>query len=180
MMENCSDILFAEDSSCSFESFNCGVRSINNFIRKGLLEKVALGHCIARVCVERETQELIGVVTVSPYCLDRKRWGVRDNPDLIPQDVVSKFRERYPVPGWLIGQLAISRAYQGRGYGEYLLMDALDMIRQRAANGCGSIVVVHTENDRVKPFYLKYGFRQLPPDDSSVVFLPVRELSMLG
>ena len=178
-MKDCCNIFYAEETNCSFVDFNCGVRSINQFIRKGLSEKVAPGHCVAGICVDTEKSRVVGVVTVSPYCPDRKRWKVTDNLDLIPQDVVSKFEERYPVPGWLIGQLAVDKSYQGQGYGVHLLMDALNIIKLRSEHGCGSIVVVHAENEGVKPFYLKYGFRQLPPDDSSVVFLPIRELSLL-
>ena len=175
LMSGVFRLAYLEDTACPLGSFNCGKRSINKFIRQGLLERVALGHCAARVCLDTTINAPAGVVTISPYCLDKGYWRVKDNLGMIPPDVLDKFDGKYPVPGWLIGQLGVDNKYKGQGLGEYLLMDALRLIKELSHHGCGSIAVVHADDD-VKDFYRRYGFRQLPPDDCSVMFLPLREL----
>lgn len=171
-------LLNLEETDCSLETFNCGKRCINKFIRDGLREKIALGHCAVRVCIDAKSGAPMGLVTISPYCLDKGYWKIRDHMETISEDVLDKFDGKYPVPGWLIGQLGVDNKYKGRGIGEFLLMDALRLIKDLSRHGCGSIAVVHADED-VKAFYGRYGFRQLPPDTCSVLFLPIRELDSL-
>jgi predicted GNAT family N-acyltransferase len=68
---------------------------------------------------------------------------------------------KYPVPIARIGRLAIDSLVQGKGMGEYLLMDALNRcaIHSEAIGIFG--VVVDAKHDKAKEFYAQYGFFEL-------------------
>ena len=59
-------------------------------------------------------------------------------------DTITRKLPRYPlVPATLLGRLAVDRSYQGRGYGRFLLADALH--RALGTAGDPSAVSVHLE-----------------------------------
>ena len=78
----------------------------------------------------------------------------------LPQDVARRL-PRYPlVPATLIGRLAIDRRYQGRGWGNFLLLDALH--RCTRSDIASFAVVVESIDDEAHAFYLRQSFLPLP------------------
>jgi ribosomal protein S18 acetylase RimI-like enzyme len=82
--------------------------------------------------------------------------------DAIPEEV-AKRRPKYPmVSATLLGRLAVSTEFRGRGLGEILLVDAphrsLDSSKQIASAG----VIVDAKNEFAAEFYRRYGFVELP------------------
>ena len=66
---------------------------------------------------------------------------------------------RYPVmPATLIGRLAVDRHYQGRGYGEFLLVDALRRALISTLQIGSVAVVVDAKDDKSKAFYEHFQF----------------------
>ncbi|MFC3204799.1 GNAT family N-acetyltransferase [Aquamicrobium soli] len=96
-------------------------------------------------------------------------------PDL-PEATVRKL-PRYPlIPATLLGRLAVDRRCQGKGYGRFLLADALyRAVRSEIASFA---VVVDAKDEGAKNFYERESF--LPfPDQPMKLFRPVADIEAL-
>jgi GNAT superfamily N-acetyltransferase len=84
---------------------------------------------------------------------------------------------RYPlVPATLLGRLAIDRREQGRGYGRFLLADALRRaVRSEIASFA---VVVDAKGDAARSFYEREGFLSFP-DQPMKMFRPIADIRKL-
>ncbi|MCE9544724.1 MAG: GNAT family N-acetyltransferase [Planctomycetia bacterium] len=83
------------------------------------------------------------------------------------------------VPVVLLGKLAVDRAVQGEGLGEFLLLDALRRAEYLAHEIGIRAVEVDAIDDAARRFYLKYGFTPLL-DDRNHLFLPMSVIRKLG
>lgn len=95
--------------------------------------------------------------------------------ELPPQ--TAKRLPRYPlVPATLLGRLAVDRRQQGRGYGRFLLADALQrVLRSEIASFA---VVVDAKDDAARSFYEREGFLSFP-DQLMKLFRPTADLRKL-
>src|SRR5579863_1175457 len=94
----------------------------------------------------------------------------------LPAHTVRKL-PRYPlVPATLLGRLAVDRRHQGKGYGRFLLADALyRAVRSEIASFA---VIVDAKDDIARRFYERESF--LPfPDQPMKLFRPVAEIEQL-
>ncbi len=90
---------------------------------------------------------------------------------------VTRKLPRYPlVPATLLGRLAVDRTHQGRGYGRFLLADALSRaVRSEIASFA---VVVDAKDDVARRFYERESF--LPfPDQFLRLFRPMADIAKL-
>jgi GNAT superfamily N-acetyltransferase len=94
----------------------------------------------------------------------------------LPENVARRL-PRYPlVPATLLGRLAIDRRFQGRGYGRFLLADALlRVVRSEIASFA---VVVDAKDDTARRFYERESFLPLL-DEPMKLFRPVADLVKL-
>lgn len=84
---------------------------------------------------------------------------------------------RYPlVPATLLGRLAVDRRHQGRGYGRFLLADALH--RCVSSEIASFAVVVDAKNDSARQFYERESFLALP-DQPTRLFRPMSDIQRL-
>jgi len=84
---------------------------------------------------------------------------------------------RYPlVPATLLGRLAVDRRQQGKGYGRFLLADAL----HRAARSeiASFAVIVEAKNDSARRFYERESFLALR-DQPMKLFRPMADIRRL-
>jgi GNAT superfamily N-acetyltransferase len=94
----------------------------------------------------------------------------------LPEQVVRKL-PRYPlVPATLLGRLAVDRRQQGKGYGRFLLADALF---RAARNEIASFaVIVDAKDDNARRFCERESF--LPfPDQPMRLFRPMADIRRL-
>lgn len=104
-----------------------------------------------------------GFYTLSSYAID-----VGHLPD-----GVRKSLPRYPlIPAALIGRLAIDLKFQGRGLGQFLLIDALSRVIDASGDLAIYSVVVDAKDDAAVSFYRRYGFIPFP-SSASRLFLPI-------
>ena len=91
--------------------------------------------------------------------------------DEFPANITRKL-PRYPlVPATLLGRLAVDQNYQGRGYGRFLLADAL--FRAVRSEIASFAVVVDAKDEAARRFYERESF--LPfPDQPLRLFRPMR------
>jgi GNAT superfamily N-acetyltransferase len=94
----------------------------------------------------------------------------------LPDAVVRKL-PRYPlVPATLLGRLAVDRRHQGKGYGRFLLADAL--FRAVKSEIASFAVIVDAKDESAKRFYERESF--LPfPDHPMKLFRPMTEIEAL-
>lgn len=84
---------------------------------------------------------------------------------------------RYPlIPATLLGRLAVDRDQQGRGYGRFLLADAL--FRAVSSEIASFAVIVDAKDDNARRFYERESF--LPfPDQPLRLFRPMADIAAL-
>lgn len=94
----------------------------------------------------------------------------------LPVKLVRKL-PRYPlIPATLLGRLAVDRRQQGKGYGRFLLADAL--FRAVRSEVASFAVIVDAKDERARRFYERESF--LPfPDQPMKLFLPMTDIERL-
>ncbi len=94
----------------------------------------------------------------------------------LPTDTVRKL-PRYPlIPATLLGRLAVDRRNQGRGYGRFLLADALyRAVRSEIASFA---VIVDAKDESAKRFYERESFFPFP-DQPLKLFRPMSDIEAL-
>lgn len=96
--------------------------------------------------------------------------------DDLPAATVRKL-PRYPlVPATLLGRLAVDQRQQGRGYGRFLLADAL--FRAVSSEIASFAVIVDAKDENARRFYQRESF--LPfPDQPLRLFRPMADIERL-
>jgi GNAT superfamily N-acetyltransferase len=121
------------------------------------------------VLVDPATERVAGYYTLSAFAVA---------PTELQPDIVKKL-PRYPlVPTTLLGRLAVATAFQGRGYGELLLLDALRRTLTHAPNVATIGVVVEARDDSAAAFYRRFDFRPFP-DHARRLFLALPTIARL-
>jgi len=84
---------------------------------------------------------------------------------------------RYPlIPATLLGRLAVDNRCQGRGFGRFLLADALH--RACRSEIASFAVVVDAKDDTARRFYERESFLALP-DQPMKLFRPMEDIAKL-
>jgi len=94
----------------------------------------------------------------------------------LPAQVTKKL-PRYPlVPATLLGRLAIDRRHQDKGYGRFLLADALHRaVRSEIASFA---IIVDAKDENARRFYERESFLPLP-DQPMKLFRPTADVAAL-
>lgn len=124
-------------------------------------------HVAAVFVLTPDAETIAGFYTLSAHSIQLSE---------LPVDVARKL-PRYPnVPATLLGRLAVSLDFRGKGIGELLLVDAL----KRAAAGAREIasvaVLVDAKDDRAHRFYLNHGFIPLSSTPNRL-FYPIKSIA---
>ncbi len=94
----------------------------------------------------------------------------------LPTEIVRKL-PRYPlVPATLLGRLAVDRRQQGKGYGRFLLADALH--RAARSEVASFAVIVDAKDEGARRFYERESFFALP-DQPMKLFRPMVDIRRL-
>ncbi len=143
------------------DRFECGVPSLDNFLRTlvSQYEKRNLGRTY--VAVRGSEPEVLGYYTIASGAVAFEN---------LPPDGARKL-PRHPVPVVLIARLAVDRSAQGQRLGEKLLMDALARSVDLSAKLGIHAVVVDAIDQAAKTFYEKYQFTPLM-DGELHLYLP--------
>ncbi len=94
----------------------------------------------------------------------------------LPEQTVRKLPKYPVVPATLLGRLAVDRRQQGKGYGRFLLADAL--YRAARSEVASFAVIVDAKDDNARRFYERESF--LPfPDQPMKLFRPMADIRSL-
>lgn len=139
--------------------FDCGVPALNDWLQHRALKNESR---FSRTYVVCAGKRVVAYFCISAGAVERAAapGKVRRNaPDTIPVSV--------------IGRLAVSRDYAGKGLGADILSDALRRIAVASQSiGIGA-VLIHAKNDEAKRFYMKCAEFIEYPADSRTLFLPI-------
>ncbi len=148
--------------------FSCGVEALDNYLKRQAGQDVKRRVAAAFV-LSSDGRTVAGYYTLSQFSVEL---------DTVPGHIAQRL-PRYPmVPATLIGRLAVSDAFRGRGLGEMLLMDALHRSLMLSEQIASAAVIVDAKNDQARRFYLKHGFVELP-GVSGRLFLPMKTIEQL-
>jgi GNAT superfamily N-acetyltransferase len=130
--------------------FSCGVPDLDAYLkhRAGQDQRRNLA---AVFVLTSDGESVAGFFTLSAHAI---------LPEDLPQDVSRKL-PRHPIPVTLLGGMAVDQSLRGRGFGDFLLMHALE----RAWLGSREIAswaVVLDAKPGARDFYLKYDFIPFP------------------
>jgi len=78
----------------------------------------------------------------------------------------------------MIGRLAISRAFQGQGLGEFLLMHAFEKALENSRRVATAMVVIDAKNEAARSFYFRYGFVPLETQPNRLLY-PMKTIEKL-
>jgi GNAT superfamily N-acetyltransferase len=139
--------------------FDCGEPILNEWLKHRALKNESR---FSRTYVVCDGNRVVAYFCVSAGAVERATapGKVRRNaPDTIPVSV--------------IGRLAVSQDYAGRGLGADILSDALRRIAIASQSiGIGA-VLVHAKDDQAKRFYMACAEFIEYPADSHTLFLPI-------
>jgi len=140
-------------------SFDCGESALNDWLRHRALKNESR---FSRTYVVCQDNRVIAYFCISAGAVERTAapGKVRRNaPDTIPVSI--------------IGRLAVSHDYGGRGLGADLLADALRRIAIASQSIGIAAVLVHAKDDAAKRFYLRCAEFIEYPQESRTLFLPI-------
>lgn len=146
-------------------SFDCGRESLNAWFRRHAWLNHVNGASRVNVITEAATGNIIGYVTLSAAQIER---------EFFPK---GQQRNRPPfIPVTLLGQLAVDKEYQGQGHATSLLLFALKTALRAAENVGSAGVITHPINDRMRRFYARRGFEDLPYDPRRAMIVRMVDL----
>jgi predicted GNAT family N-acyltransferase len=149
-------------------AFSCGVPALDIY-----LHQLASQDARRRVAVSFVLTP-DGVTIAGYYTLSQHAVSIGDLPESI-----SKKLPKYPLlPATLIGRLAVSTLFRGRGLGETLLYDALRRCLTGSTQLASIAVVVDAKDEAAAAFYKKHGFLDLPAKTDRL-FLPMAMVEKL-
>lgn len=142
----------ALDSSVNTSDFQCGRKPLDDYIRRYASQDVRRN--IARVFIatpDDDLQQLAGFFTLSAGSVSCSS---------LPSALARKL-PRYPIPVALIGRLAVSREFRGKGLGSILLADACKKVSQASSVLAVAGIIVDAKDDEAISFYRHFGFMPL-------------------
>jgi predicted N-acetyltransferase YhbS len=151
------------------ESFDCGRESLNLWFRRHAWRNQEAGVSRTNVICDSTDGTIAGYVSLSAAQIERAhlpKSAQRNRPD--------------PLPALLLGQLAIDHRHQGKGYARSLMLFALETaMRFSKEIGCFG-VLTHPLDDRVRDFYVRFGFETLPFDPGRSMIVRIIDLERNG
>ncbi len=149
--------------SHDLKDFDCGSAALNAWLVNMAKQQHIRNLARTCVCVDiAMPSTVLGFYTLAVSEVSR---NTLPNPNKYPQK----------VPVVRLGRFATDLRWQGRGYGEILLLNALERIAEIAENAGLAAVVVDAKDRKVAGYYAKFGFVSVP-DNSLQLVLPLKTL----
>ncbi len=127
--------------------FDCGVEALNNYLRLMANQQSNKDNSRTFVLIdEYHPETIIGYYSLTMTLL---------NLDALPPKLQKKHVN--VTSGGLIARLAVDKRYTTRGFGEWLLIDALKKLLAASEKVAFPLVIVDAKEGAVQ-FYEKFGF----------------------
>jgi predicted GNAT family N-acyltransferase len=133
--------------------FTCGEQSLDEYIKLRASQELKKAVSTPFVLTEPPEKKVLGY-----YCLSSNSIDVSDL-----DEPIAKGLPRYPLlPSTLLGRLAVDVSCHGKGYGGYLLLDAMKRTLEATRTVASVAMVVDAIDNNATKFYLKHGFKAFP------------------
>lgn len=150
------------------DTFTCGQEALDLYIRKYASQDLKRHVALVFVACAPESKSIRGYYTLSAASFRKEG---------LPLEFAKRL-PHYPVPAVIIGRLAVDQSFQGKGLGEYLLMDSFSRILEASKILAIHSIIVDAKDEGAVRFYRKYGFRPFV-DLPKRLFLPMATLLKL-
>jgi GNAT superfamily N-acetyltransferase len=149
-----------------YSEFSCGVEELDTYLHR--YAKNNHKKSIGKTFLLLEEEQTIGFYTVSMASVDFNK---------LPDKIMAG-HPKYPVPVARIGRLAVDKKYKSKGFGKFLLMDALTRIFDASRAVAAYAILVDAKNLDVAKFYERFGF-EASKDNPLCLFLSIATVSKL-
>ena len=157
------------------KSFDCGKEELNLFFYTRAARHMETG--ISTTMVLPAAEDLSDPLT--PVCAFYTITPGAISRETLPNQM-SKKLPLYPVPIFLLAQLAVHQHCQGQGLGKITLIKALEKLWQINAYMRAYAVLVDCLDDEAEQFYTMYGFEVLTTHHGRTrMFLPMTVVGQL-
>ncbi|MFQ5794421.1 MAG: GNAT family N-acetyltransferase [Candidatus Bipolaricaulia bacterium] len=150
-------------------NFSCGIESLDRYLHKQASQDRKRRIAAPFVLVKEGQPDVLGYYTLSAFSI-----YLED----LPVDLAQRLPHYPDVPATLLGRLAVDQKWQGKGLGEFLLMDALSRSLNQANKIASFALVVDAVNENARNFYLYFGFQPFL-DRPDRLFLPMKTIEQL-
>jgi len=149
----------------AYSDFCCDIEKLDTYLHRYAKNNHKKG--VGKTFLLLKEERAIGFYTISMA-------GVEFNK--LPAKIQAGI-PKHPIPVARIGRLAVDKEFKSKGFGKFLLLDALARIVEASRVVAAYCVVVDAKNEEVAKFYAHFGF-QASKDDALCLFLPIS--SILG
>ncbi len=156
-------------------SFDCGEEELNTFLQTQAAKHMEVGVSRtmllpASVPLPDGKYPVCSFYTITPGSISR---------ETLPEALAKKL-PRYPVPVFILAQLAVHSEYHGQGLGKITLIKALEYLFKVNAHMRAYAIIVDCLNNGAEQFYLKYGFEELCKHNGRTrMFIPIKTVAQL-
>ena len=156
-------------------SFDCGELELNHFIKTQALKHMKAG--VSRTMILPASSLLANgkyaicsFYTIAPSSISR---------NTLPEGLAKKL-PHYPIPVFLLAQLAVHKNEQSSGLGKITLIKALEYLYEINSHMRAFAIIVDCLNSHAEKFYLKFGFEKLYSNkDRARLFIPMKKVAEL-
>lgn len=144
--------------------FNCGIEALNNYLKVMANQQAKKDNTRTFVLEDdKDSLYIIGFYTLTMTTID-----ITALPD--------KLQKKHPstTSGGLIARLAVDERYKGKGFGEWLLIDALRKLLAASDSVAFPVVIVDAK-DGARHFYERYGFQPFR-DAENKLFITIADI----
>ncbi|NOH85982.1 GNAT family N-acetyltransferase [Vibrio sp. 03-59-1] len=144
--------------------FNCGIEALNNYLKVMASQQAKKDNTRTFVLEDdNDSSHVIGFYTLTMTPVDLKA---------LPDKLQKKHQSS--TSGGLIARLAVDERYKGKGFGEWLLIDALRKLLAASDSVAFPVVIVDAK-DGAKDFYERYGFQAFQ-DAENKLFITISDV----
>lgn len=144
--------------------FNCGIEALNNYLKVMANQQAKKDNTRTFILEDvNDSSHIIGFYTLTMTPIDLTA---------LPEKLQKKHQSS--TSGGLIARLAIDDRYKGRGFGEWLLIDALSKLLSASESVAFPVIIVDAK-DGAKDFYERYGFQAFK-DVKNKLFLTISDV----
>jgi GNAT superfamily N-acetyltransferase len=151
-------------------AFSCEQESLDRYLKEHATQEIKK-RVAAVYVLTPDGKTIAGYYTLSQYAIEAGELP----PELVQQLHLPKYDK---LPATLLGRLARSKQFKGRGLGELLLMGALKRALEHSRNIASVAVVVDAIDENAHTFYKRYGFIDIP-NHPNRLFLPMKTVAQL-